>query len=191
MNPVTAIRRWAKTKLMAKRHLYAVNGKASYLVIGDPSENLSKNAELSGMGLEGHLVEKLKSTTSHCQSIINIQLLWMRFRMGHNQAILSCQRILCHSRFFGFMSPKSIWLNIRSRTGFGLADEKLALVVGPKPLPRTELTKKLWAYIRKNGLQDKKVRTQINADENLKAVFNGKKSVSMFEMTKLVSGHVK
>ncbi|MGD0816408.1 MAG: SWIB/MDM2 domain-containing protein [Verrucomicrobiota bacterium] len=70
-------------------------------------------------------------------------------------------------------------------------DQKLALVVGEKPLPRTELTKKLWAYIRKNGLQDKKVRTQINADENLKEVFNGKKSVSMFEMTKLVSGHVK
>ncbi|MGP8201695.1 MAG: SWIB/MDM2 domain-containing protein [Limisphaerales bacterium] len=70
-------------------------------------------------------------------------------------------------------------------------DQKLALVIGEKPLPRTELTKKLWAYIRKNGLQDKKVRTQINADENLKAVFNGKKSVSMFEMTKLVSGHVK
>jgi chromatin remodeling complex protein RSC6 len=70
-------------------------------------------------------------------------------------------------------------------------DIMLAKVVGEKPLPRTELTKKLWAYIRKNGLQDKKVRTQINADENLKAVFNGKKSVSMFEMTKLVSGHVK
>jgi hypothetical protein len=57
--------------------------------------------------------------------------------------------------------------------------------------PRTELTKKLWAYIRKNGLQDAKKRTLINADENLKAVFNGKKQVSMFEMTKLVSGHVK
>jgi chromatin remodeling complex protein RSC6 len=70
-------------------------------------------------------------------------------------------------------------------------DEKLAKVVGAAPLPRTELTKKLWAYIRKNGLQDKKVRTQINADESLQAVFNGKKSVSMFEMTKLVSGHVK
>jgi hypothetical protein len=70
-------------------------------------------------------------------------------------------------------------------------DAKLSEVVGAKPLPRTELTKKLWAYIRKNGLQDKKVRTQINADEALKAVFNGKKSVSMFEMTKLVSGHVK
>ena len=70
-------------------------------------------------------------------------------------------------------------------------DPKLALVVGEKPLPRTELTKKLWAYIRKNGLQDKKKRTMINADDNLKAVFNGKKSVSMFEMTKLVSGHVK
>jgi chromatin remodeling complex protein RSC6 len=70
-------------------------------------------------------------------------------------------------------------------------DEKLAKVVGEKPLPRTELTKKLWAYIRKNGLQDAKKKTLINADENLKAVFNGKKQVSMFEMTKLVSGHVK
>jgi chromatin remodeling complex protein RSC6 len=70
-------------------------------------------------------------------------------------------------------------------------DDKLAKVVGDKPLPRTELTKKLWAYIRKNGLQDAKKKTLINADDNLKAVFNGKKQVSMFEMTKLVSGHVK
>ena len=71
-------------------------------------------------------------------------------------------------------------------------DEKLAMVVGNSPLPRTELTKKLWAYIRKNGLQDKKAEdTDINADEALQAVFNGKKQVSMFEMTKLVSGHVK
>ncbi len=70
-------------------------------------------------------------------------------------------------------------------------DEKLALIVGDKPLPRTELTKKLWAYIRKYGLQDAKKRTLINADENLKTVFNGKKQVSMFEMTKLVSGHVR
>ncbi len=70
-------------------------------------------------------------------------------------------------------------------------DEKLAKVVGEHPLPRTELTKKLWAYIRKHGLQDKKVKTQINADENLQLVFNGKKQVTMFEMTKLVSGHVR
>jgi chromatin remodeling complex protein RSC6 len=69
-------------------------------------------------------------------------------------------------------------------------DAKLAAVVGNSPLPRTELTKKLWAYIRKNGLQDKKQRTLINADEAMQAVFNGKKQVSMFEMTKLVSGHV-
>jgi chromatin remodeling complex protein RSC6 len=69
-------------------------------------------------------------------------------------------------------------------------DATLAAVVGANPLPRTELTKKLWAYIKKNGLQDKKVKTQINADDKLKAVFGGKKSVSMFEMTKLVSGHV-
>lgn len=70
-------------------------------------------------------------------------------------------------------------------------DDALAAVVGAKPLPRTELTKKLWAYIKKNNLQDKKNRRQINADDKLKAVFNGAKSVNMFEMTKLVSGHVK
>jgi len=70
-------------------------------------------------------------------------------------------------------------------------DDKLAKVVGEKPLPRTELTKKLWAYIRKNGLQDSKKKTQINADDSLKAGFNCNKQVSMFEMTKLVSGHVK
>ena len=70
-------------------------------------------------------------------------------------------------------------------------DAALGAVVGSSPLPRTELTKKLWAYIKKNGLQDKKVRTQINADDKLKVVFGGKAKVSMFEMTKLVSGHVK
>lgn len=69
-------------------------------------------------------------------------------------------------------------------------DAVLAVIVGAKPLPRTELTKKLWEYIKKNDLQDKKVRTQINADAALKPVLNGKKSVSMFELTKLVSGHL-
>jgi chromatin remodeling complex protein RSC6 len=72
-----------------------------------------------------------------------------------------------------------------------MPDAKLALIVGEKGLPRTELTKKLWQYIKKNGLQDKKNRRNINADENLLPVFNGKKQVSMFEMTKLVSKHVK
>jgi chromatin remodeling complex protein RSC6 len=66
-------------------------------------------------------------------------------------------------------------------------NEKLALVVGSKPLPRTELTKKLWQYIKKNGLQDKKKRTLINADAALQAVFGGKKQVDMFAMTKLVN----
>jgi upstream activation factor subunit UAF30 len=70
-------------------------------------------------------------------------------------------------------------------------DAKLAMVVGSKGLPRTELTKKLWAYIKKHGLQDKKNRRMINADAALLAVFNGKKQVSMFEMTKLVNRHVK
>jgi len=70
-------------------------------------------------------------------------------------------------------------------------DDLLAKVVGGTPLPRTELTKKLWAYIREHGLQDQKQKTLINADENLQAVFNGKNQVNMFEMTKLVSGHLK
>ena len=67
----------------------------------------------------------------------------------------------------------------------------LSEVVGSKPLPRTEVTKKLWAYIKKNGLQDSKNRRNINADAKLSPVFGGKKQVSMFEMTKLVSKHLK
>ena len=70
-------------------------------------------------------------------------------------------------------------------------DEALAKVVGDKPLPRTEVTKKLWAYIKKNSLQDAKKRTNINADEKLLPIFGGKKQVSMFEMTKLVGAHLK
>jgi len=68
--------------------------------------------------------------------------------------------------------------------------DALAKVVGSKPLPRTQVTKKLWQYIKKNKLQDKVNRRMINADANLKAVFKGKKKVSMFEMTKLVSKHL-
>lgn len=68
--------------------------------------------------------------------------------------------------------------------------EKLAVIVGGKPIPRTEVVKKLWAYIKKNGLQDKKNKRNINADENLKAVFEGKGAVTMFEMTKIVSKHL-
>jgi chromatin remodeling complex protein RSC6 len=67
----------------------------------------------------------------------------------------------------------------------------LAEVVGSKPIPRTEVTKKLWAYIKKNGLQDKKNRRMINADDALKTVFGGKASVNMFDMTKLVGKHLK
>ena len=67
----------------------------------------------------------------------------------------------------------------------------LAVVVGSKPLPRTEVVKKLWAYIKKNDLQDAKNKRNINADATLKAVFGGKKTVNMFEMTRLVSGHLK
>jgi len=67
---------------------------------------------------------------------------------------------------------------------------ELAEVVGKGPLPRSQVVKKLWAYIKKNGLQDKKNKRNINADESLKAVFGGKKVVNMFEMTKLVSKHL-
>ena len=70
-------------------------------------------------------------------------------------------------------------------------DATVAEVVGVKPIPRTEVTKRLWAYIKKNGLQDKKNKRMINADTNLKAVFGGKASVNMFDMTKLVGKHLK
>ena len=68
--------------------------------------------------------------------------------------------------------------------------DALAKIVGSKPIPRTEITKKLWDYIKKNKLQDAKNRRNINADANLAAVFGGKKQVSMFEMTKLVNKHL-
>ena len=67
----------------------------------------------------------------------------------------------------------------------------LAAVIGDKPMPRTEVTKKIWDYIKKNKLQDAVNRRLINADDKLRAVFGGKSKVSMFEMTKLVSNHLK
>ncbi|HEV8337741.1 MAG TPA: SWIB/MDM2 domain-containing protein [Candidatus Polarisedimenticolia bacterium] len=69
--------------------------------------------------------------------------------------------------------------------------DALGEVIGSKAVPRTEVTKKLWAYIKKNKLQDAKNKRMINADDKLKPIFGGKKSVSMFEMTKLVSKHLK
>lgn len=70
-------------------------------------------------------------------------------------------------------------------------DAALAEVVGSKALPRTEVTKKLWAYIKKNSLQDKKNRRLINGDAKLIKIFGGRKQVNMFEMTKLVASHLK
>ena len=69
-------------------------------------------------------------------------------------------------------------------------DSALSAVVGSSPLPRTELTKKLWAYIKKNGLQDSKNRRAINADDKLRPVFGGRSQVTMFDMTKMVNKHV-
>ncbi|MGH7271571.1 MAG: SWIB/MDM2 domain-containing protein, partial [Polyangiaceae bacterium] len=70
-------------------------------------------------------------------------------------------------------------------------DDALGAVVGANAMPRTEITKKLWAYIKRNSLQDAKNRRMINADDKLGRVFGGKKQVSMFEMTKLASKHMK
>jgi len=70
-------------------------------------------------------------------------------------------------------------------------DATLGAVVGASAMPRTEVTKKIWAYIKRNGLQDKKNRRMINADDKLRPVFGGKSQVSMFEMTKLVNKHLK
>jgi upstream activation factor subunit UAF30 len=70
-------------------------------------------------------------------------------------------------------------------------DTALSAVVGSKPMPRTQVTKNLWSYIKKHGLQDAKNRRMINADENLKPIFGAKRQVSMFEMTKLVNKHLK
>jgi upstream activation factor subunit UAF30 len=67
----------------------------------------------------------------------------------------------------------------------------LAAVVGGSPMPRTEVTKRLWSYIKRKGLQDNKNRRMINADDNLRSVFGGKRQVSMFEMTKLVNKHLR
>ena len=69
-------------------------------------------------------------------------------------------------------------------------DAALGAVVGDRAMPRTEITKKLWQYIKRNGLQDAKERRMINADDRLRTVFGGKKQVSMFEMTKLVNRHM-
>ncbi|MGA8050658.1 MAG: SWIB/MDM2 domain-containing protein [Burkholderiales bacterium] len=70
-------------------------------------------------------------------------------------------------------------------------DAMLAAVIGGNAMPRTEVTKKIWSYIKRNSLQDKKNRRMINADDKLKPVFGGKAQVSMFEMTKLVNKHLK
>lgn len=70
-------------------------------------------------------------------------------------------------------------------------DEKLAAIIGGEPLPRTEVTRKLWEYIRGHNLQDASNKTRINADDKLKQVFGGREQVTMFEMTKLVFDHVK
>jgi chromatin remodeling complex protein RSC6 len=108
--------------------------------------------------------------------------------------LLKLPACLAQVRLIGGFMPKTSSKKRKPNAAFMRPvqpDEKLSAIVGSKPLPRTELTKKLWKYIKKNGCQDKKKRTMINADDALRAVFNGKRQVSMFEMTKLVSKHTK
>jgi chromatin remodeling complex protein RSC6 len=101
---------------------------------------------------------------------------------------------LARNKFMATKAPKKTPTKRKPNAAFlkpVTPDDKLAAVVGAKPLPRTEIVSKLWVYIKKNNLQDKKEKTKINADEVLKAVFDGKKQVTMFEMNKYVSGHLK
>jgi chromatin remodeling complex protein RSC6 len=107
-------------------------------------------------------------------------------------------RLIHPARIFRFNSTNNIMPTAKSARKPNPAlmkpvqpDDTLAKIVGSKPLPRSEVTRKIWDYIKKNKLQDAKKKTLINADDALKAVFGGKKQVTMFEMTKHVSGHVK
>jgi len=91
------------------------------------------------------------------------------------------------------MTEKKVAKKVNPNSAFMKAmkpSEALSKIVGSGPLPRTEVTKKLWEYIKKNNLQDEKNKRNINADANLLAVFDGKNQVSMFEMTKLVNKHL-
>jgi chromatin remodeling complex protein RSC6 len=129
----------------------------------------------------------------------------MTLRSVARLAAISCVRgDSLYSKEGGTMAAKKKKVAVKKTTGKKAArkpnaafmkpvqpDAKLAAVVGDKPMPRTELTKKLWAYIKKKSLQDAKNRRMINADDKLMAVFGGKKQVSMFEMTKLVNKHVR
>ncbi len=97
-------------------------------------------------------------------------------RLFHVSCLMS-HKIMAKKANSAFMKPLKV-------------SAELEAVVGKGPMPRSEVVKKLWAYIKKNGLQDQKNKRNINADDKLKAVFGGKGVVNMFEMTKLVSKHL-
>jgi chromatin remodeling complex protein RSC6 len=112
--------------------------------------------------------------------------------MNRNEAIIRARQRTVPGLYLSPM-PKSTTPPAKANSAFMKPvqpDSALAAIVGSKPLPRSEITKKLWEYIKKYMLQDAKKKTLINADDALKAVFDGKKQVTMFEMTKLVSGHI-
>jgi chromatin remodeling complex protein RSC6 len=93
------------------------------------------------------------------------------------------------------MSGKIVGIRVVRRANWSFLkpvqpDEKLSEITGTSPLPRSELIKRLWAYIRRHGLQDNERKAIIHADDKLKAVFNGKRRVTMLEMSKLVSSHL-
>ena len=96
-----------------------------------------------------------------------------------------CKKVLKLSKKAAKRKPNAAFMKAMTPSAV------LGAVIGSSAMPRTEVTKKIWAYIKKHGLQDAKNKRNINADDKLKAVFGGKKTVNMFEMTKLISGHLK
>ncbi len=112
-----------------------------------------------------------------CRGILRVRALAKKRGGGILRPLRSNRFIDMAKQNSAFMKPMNI-------------SADLAVVVGKGPMPRSEVTKNLWAYIKKNGLQDAKNKRNINADAALQKVFAGKKTVSMFEMTKLVSAHL-
>ena len=153
--------------------------------------------EISAENYVDRFNKLLAATFDRCEKILGSKGFLRLFgaqpeNMGgfiDKEAFLQTMQPKAEKKSYAYPSPKA-----RRRLAFMRPlkpDAKLSVVVGSKPLPRSELTKKLWDYIKKNGLQDKKKRTQIHADDVLRPVFNGKKMVSMSELVKLVSAHIR
>ena len=122
-----------------------------------------------------HLLVTAGTVAAEIRSTNDLKSVQRRFEMAKKKAKKSGKKRKPNAAFMKAMTPSST----------------LAAVIGSNAMPRTEVTKKIWGYIKRNGLQDKKNKRMINSDDKLKPVFGGKAQVSMFEMTKLVSKHLK